>query len=431
MLSSVACAAGATRIARTGLSLLGAALLLAACAAGGGSGSRVGQTEGAGAAPRIGSGVFSEPARGVAPAIGRGVPVEPGVGATVALLAPVGDGKQPVRALAQGLANAAQLALTDRADSGLTLRVYDTKGTPEGAAAAAQAAVADRAAVILGPLYSGSVSAAKPIAASAGLTMIAFSSDSAVAGGGVFLNSFLLEGEIDRVVSYAANGGVRNLGALTRQTQTGDIALRAIQAAAARNGAQLAASQSYQPGYEGIESGVQIYAETHKSRAELDPIQGVVLVDRGWELQTLGAYLAFLDITQPDVRFLGASGWNSPETLRETALRGGWFAAPDPRLQEAFAERYAAAFGAAPNPLAALSYDAAAAAAVLAVEARGRGERFPFSVEAISDPAGFSGVSGAFRFRPDGLNDRGLAILEVAEDGFRVIDPAPTSFASF
>ena len=55
-----------------------------------------------------------------------------------------------------------------------------------------------------------------------------------------------------------------------------------------------------------------------------------------------------------------------------------------------------------------------------------RGE--PFSQEAILNPSGFTGVDGLFRFTPNGLVQRGLAVLEVEPQGPIVIDPAPQSF---
>ena len=64
--------------------------------------------------------------------------------------------------LGQSMLNAAQVALFDIADQRFELLPYDTGGTPDGAAAAAQFAVGDGVSVILGPLLAGSVQAAAP-----------------------------------------------------------------------------------------------------------------------------------------------------------------------------------------------------------------------------------------------------------------------------
>ena len=77
--------------------------------------------------------------------------------------------------------------------------------------------------------------------------------------------------------------------------------------------------------------------------------------------------------------------------------------------------------------LASLAFDAAALAAVLGKS--GGGE--PISQEAILNPSGFTGVDGLFRFTPQGLVQRGLAILEVQPQGNVAVSPAPQNFQDF
>jgi branched-chain amino acid transport system substrate-binding protein len=51
-----------------------------------------------------------------------------------------------------------------------------------------------------------------------------------------------------------------------------------------------------------------------------------------------------------------------------------------------------------------------------------------FGDDVLTRNDGFTGVDGAFRFRPDGLIDRNLDIVEVRTSGFVVKDPAPRDF---
>jgi hypothetical protein len=53
-----------------------------------------------------------------------------------------------------------------------------------------------------------------------------------------------------------------------------------------------------------------------------------------------------------------------------------------------------------------------------------------FSPETLTNPSGFSGIDGLFRFRADGTNERGLAVLRVTSSGAQVISPPPRSFGS-
>ena len=87
----------------------------------------------------------------------------------------------------------------------------------------------------------------------------------------------------------------------------------------------------------------------------------------------------------------------SAEALAVPSLQGGVFAAPDPALVNAFAGRYQAAYGEYPHELAGLAYDGIAAVGALIAEARGQGGS-PFSTARLTQPAGFAGVNGPFRF---------------------------------
>jgi hypothetical protein len=48
----------------------------------------------------------------------------------------------------------------------------------------------------------------------------------------------------------------------------------------------------------------------------------------------------------------------------------------------------------------------------------------------FTNTSGFTGIDGLFRFRPDGTNQRGLAVMRVAPAGGQVVSPAPKSFGT-
>jgi branched-chain amino acid transport system substrate-binding protein len=112
--------------------------------------------------------------------------------------------------------------------------------------------------------------------------------------------------------------------------------------------------------------------------------------------------------------------------LKLPQMQGAWFSAPDNSGFDAFAQRYKAKFNSDPARLATLAYDAVTLAAALARN----GGPDPFNQAALTNVSGFNGADGVFRFRADGTNERGLAVMEIAEDGAKVISPAPRSFAA-
>ena len=54
-------------------------------------------------------------------------------------------------------------------------------------------------------------------------------------------------------------------------------------------------------------------------------------------------------------------------------------------------------------------------------------QRYKASV--LANASGFNGADGVFRFRVNGLNERGLAVMQIGAGGAEVISPAPKSVA--
>ena len=119
--------------------------------------------------------------------------------------------------------------------------------------------------------------------------------------------------------------------------------------------------------------------------------------------------LAANGVNTKRVQLLGTGLWDDPRIFSDPALDGGWYAAPDGAGFRNFASRYRARFGQDPVRTATLAYDAVALVAAL-VKTQGPQR---FSPEVLTNPSGFAGIDGVFRFRPDGTNQRGLAVMRV------------------
>jgi ABC-type branched-subunit amino acid transport system substrate-binding protein len=329
----------------------------------------------------------------------------------VALLLPL-SGANAV--LGNAMLDAAQMALFDAADDKLELAPHDTQGTPQGAAVAAGAAVADGVRLIIGPLLAGEVEAVKPVAQAANVPVLAFSTSTSLAGGGVYLMGFLPRQEIERVTAFARAKGVSRFAALAPRSPYGEIAVEALRAATQGDGATLARVDYYDPAQPDLTPVVKRFATAHDYDALLLP-------EGGARLRTLAPLLPYYDIDPEKVRFLGTGLWDEPGLAAEPALSGSWYAAPPPAPRADFEKRFQDLYRRAPPRLSTLAYDATALAAVLA-----RGP--DFSPAALTNPSGFAGVDGIFRLRPDGLVERGLAVLEMHRGGNVVIDPAPETF---
>jgi hypothetical protein len=150
----------------------------------------------------------------------------------------------------------------------------------------------------------------------------------------------------------------------------------------------------------------------------------VFIVQGGSLLRSIAPSLTSSGVDPAKVKLLGTGLWDDTTITKEAALYDGWFAAPAPEANASFVSKYRSTFGAAPPQLAALAYDAVSLIALL-----GSGQPYHrFTAAALTDPNGFAGVDGIFRFNVDGSIDRGLSVLAVRPGGFAVVSPAPTTF---
>jgi ABC-type branched-subunit amino acid transport system substrate-binding protein len=342
------------------------------------------------------------------------VPATPGK-VEVGLLLPLSGPSGP---LGQAMLNAAQMALFDLANDQLELVIRDTQGTPEGSAAAAQSVLSSGARLILGPLLAGEVEAVKPIAQDAHVPVIAFSTATQLAGDGVYLMGFTPSEEIERVTAYAFAHGHSRFAVLAPRSAYGEVVAKAVQTAVTADGATLVRVDFYDPSLADLASAVRSFA------AEGHDFDALFLPEGDGRLKALAPQLPYFDIDPDQVKFLGTGLWDEPDLGTEPSLDGGWYAAPPPSARAGFDEHYRELYKTAPPRLATLGYDAAALAAVLARAPQGA----DFSAAAITNPNGFAGVDGIFRLRPNGLVQRGLAVLQVQRGPDQVIDPAPQTF---
>lgn len=275
-------------------------------------------------------------------------------------------------------------------NDGKVLRVFDTGGTPAGAAAAAQQALRARAGIVLGPLTSAEVA---PVAqAVAGkVPVVAFSNDPALTGSGAFLFGVTARQATVAILRYARTRGVR------RVLVVGD------------GGGWSTASGDVAKGLE-AELGLTVSRVTVTPGAPL-PVVGdapdAVLVPGGGDA-LLAAARALRDAgVQLLATFQGVD--YRPEAL--AALQGAWIASPDPEAFGGFASNYEARNGGRPGTIAALAYDAVGVARQLRAANQ-------LSREGLLGEQGFSGVAGNVRFRTDGSCARTFAILVADPNGY-------------
>jgi branched-chain amino acid transport system substrate-binding protein len=387
---------------------------------------------------------------GVNPATGAvPPPAAPDTGRTsgpVALLVPLSG---PLATIGQSIEQAVKLAFT--APGAPALDVRDTAGTPQGAAAAAQAAIAAGDGLILGPLTKDDTQAVASIAHAANVNVLAFTNDDSVAAPGVWPLGITPGQQVRRVVSYAANNGRTRTAAILPESPYGHLMGIALQAQAQQLG-----EPSPQIGYfsnsfasltrtvrnvsdfdsrgAGIQARIRAARELDNQAGRIaaaklsrqpvppPPFDALLVGATGEQLAEIGTLLPYYEAAPPQIQLLGPALWerDAAAMASHSSLRGALYAAPDVSLGRGFEQKFQSIYGnPPPSRVDNIGFDAGA----IAVLAAGNGG---FTAENLTNPTGFSGTDGVFRLGADGHVQRGLAVFKIEPGGPQIVSPAPS-----
>lgn len=295
-------------------------------------------------------------------------------------------------ALGQSMLQAAQLAVFDLNNDHFELLSKDTNGTPNGASAAAVAAMSEGAQLIIGPLFAEEVRAVKTATSSRNINVLAFSTDWTLAGGNTYIMGFTPFAQVDRITSYAAGKGWARAAIASPADTYGTSVSRAFESNAAKYGIQISRAMSDPTTYDSV----------------FIPAGGNALAS------------VLPRITNTTAQKLGTGLWEDAGIAAMPAMNGALFAAPSPSARASFENRYRSTYGQSPVRIATLAYDATSLAAALAPTG--------YTATALKNPGGFAGIDGIMRFQSDNVMERGMAILQINNGRIVEIDPAPRAF---
>ena len=394
------------------LGLLWCTLALAACGSIGSTGTKSSSDPDVSLNAPVGK-VETSALPGSAAALGDTI----GTGAVkIALILPLtSPGGQP-SLVGQSLRNAADLAYTESGSTDIQILVKDDHSTPDGARDAAQTALSQGAEIVIGPLFAPDVREVSKLVRGAGKPMIAFSTDTSTASHGTYLLSFLIESYVDRIIDFAAGKGKKSIAALIPDNDYGRVADAEFQQQASKRGLRVLEIEHYTP--------TTRDEAVRKVAALGDQIDTIFIPEQADAMPAMSSELVAKGLDGKRVQVLGTGLWNDARVLNLPGLQGAWFAAPENGGFNSFANRYRAKYNTDPTRIATLSYDAVSLAAALA---RSQGAQ-RYSDTVLLNKSGFNGADGVFRFRTDGLNDRGLSVLQINGGKATTVSPAPRTF---
>ncbi|MFK7881749.1 penicillin-binding protein activator [Roseobacter sp.] len=354
---------------------------------------------------------------------GGGPSINTGAAVPVALLVPGGSGQTTDEILAQSLENAARLAMRDLNGATIDLRVYQTGGDANTAAAVAKQAVEEGAKIILGPVYAASANAVGNAVSGQNINVLSFSNNASIAGGNVYVLGPTFQNTADRIVGYATSQGKQRFVVVYGQDSAGTAGRDAISTAVQSQGASVVGSVGYALSQQDVIAAVPQIKEAVESNAA-DAV--FMTTDTASALPLLSQLLPESGVSSETSQFMGLTRWDIPsQTLSLPGVQGGWFALPDPSASATFSAQYQSAYGGVPHPIGGLAFDGIAAIGALVSQ----GQSNALTGAALTQGAGFRGASGIFRLLPNGSNQRGLAIATISEAQVSILSPAPQSFS--
>jgi len=343
----------------------------------------------------------------------------------IALLVPL-TGKYA--AIGRQLLDAAQLALFHFNRVNMELIPIDTGQTPHDAEMAADKAVSQSVALILGPLLSDATRAVVPIAQRAGIQVISFSNDQKLAGTGAFVLGFRPEAHIKRVIEYAyQHNRLKMMQLVTPDNAYGNTLAQTVSDIVGRypGALQLASTHialnkqdEVTQWTKQIQSNMELFADRK------EPL-GLLISEGELPIQNVMEALNHTNFQLSHIQLMGTASWYDDRLLTIPSMEGAIFAA-FPREQQIYFEQqfFMKAYGYQPHNIASLAYDAVALAATL----ENNIDNGLFTPVMLTNSRGFLGINGLFRFAHDGLIERGLAVMQIQHGKFVVVDPAPRAF---
>lgn len=350
--------------------------------------------------------------------------IDPSQPVQVALLVPADSGDTNYDYMARSMANAARMAVADAQGARIDLRVYNSGDDAAQAVAMANKAVAEGAKVIVGPLHAESANAVGN-AVRGRVNVLSFSNNADIAGGNLFVLGNTFGNTADRLVSYGVRQGLRRFLIVHENDVAGQIGGAAIEGAIARSRATMVGKTAHGMTRAQMDS----IAPTIAQAAAANQAQAVFLTGNQQSvLPEITAALANAGLNSSAIQMMGLTRWDIPASrMSLPQLQNGWFAIPDTARMAEFNARYRAAYGENPHDFATLAYDGVSA---IAANVRA-GRKNAVTTAGLTQGAGFAGIQGAFRLRPDGSNQRQLSVATLQGGRLVVIDPARRSFGGF
>ncbi len=356
------------------------------------------------------------------------------------------------------LFNSATLSLFDNdLNNNIELVLIDSGETPQESAKAFKEVVKQDIKVVIGPVFSTSVEAIEADVKANNIVAISLSNnpklvDKTTTKGGIFLGGIMPEAQIEKIVSYAIDQQKSSFAVIAPNNQYGLIMTDLMKKTVKRKDGNFITSEFYETNtkdFKGIAGRIissfkapSSFAEGGKNKLKKDAAtlkdsdriypKIIFIPESGKTLSKIVEEVKAQNKDERDFQIVGSAQWDDISSLTDPNLVGAWFCAPESEKFHTFEQSYFQTFNKFPPRITSIVYDSVAVISDLAEKKKDlKIEIGDFTAYTTWPKNGFQGIDGLFRFLPNGLVQRNLAMLQIKRDRFETIDKPVEKFLRY
>jgi ABC-type branched-subunit amino acid transport system substrate-binding protein len=347
--------------------------------------------------------------------------------------------------------NATSLSLFDNdKNHRIELVLFDCKENPEDSKKVFKEIIDRNIKVVIGPIFTNTVLAIEKMARDNDITVISLSNNHELLNktnsyGGIFVGGIIPETQVDKIVNFSMDKGKFNFAVIAPNNQYGKIVTEQMKKFIRSRDGNFITSEFYENNNKDIDRAVDkvinSFSIPTKSRnrdtsylSDYDRIypQVIFIPEAGKALSRIAGSIARQNNEERNFQLIGSTQWNDATVLSDINLLGSWIPAPEFERFSIFEKNYYRSFGKLPPRITSIAYDAVLAVAKIAEQKTNLKLSFVDFIE-FNNPIknGFEGIDGTFRFLPNGAIQRNLAVLQIGNGKFEVIESSIPKFMKY
>ncbi len=362
--------------------------------------------------------------------------------------------------IGQSMLNSINMSLFDNDLEGkIELLIFDNKSNDNASKKAIQEIADQNIKLVIGPVFTNSIESISQIAAQNNIAVLSFSNNSELMNEkGIFLSGFSLEQEIDRISSYLIANNNLNFSVIAPNNQYGIRMVEILRKMVEMKDGNFVSSQFYIEQQEEFDQVAKkilnsyiISKEIKDYKQELAAIEDIserkereleivsdhkiyantiLIAESGNKVSKILRAIKENNKDGRNIKIIGTSNWDKDSISQNPNIDKALFAGPSNQYYDNFKQRYQQTYNQTPTKIDSIAYDVTSFVIELAGNINSERSIDHYIVN-FNDRKGYKGINGLFRFLPNGLVERNLAVLQIKDKTIEVIDEDSSLFLKY